>query len=193
MGLYYATTNKRKLKSLQRELDEYGINVLQVPMNILESRSADVQEIAGQKVVFAYTQLKEPCVALDAGFYIHSLNGFPKAFVNFVLGTIGLEGILELVKDKDRNCEFRECLAYMDDSLSAPEYFTAHVRGIIAPEPRGVMKDYLWSELALIFIPERSKKTLGEMSHDQYLEWCRVSREKESSARLFCEWFTSQQ
>ena len=40
-------------------------------------------------------------MAMDADFCIDALNGFPKAFVNFALDTIGVEGILKLMED---NC-----------------------------------------------------------------------------------------
>jgi len=65
-----------------------------------EPRSDDLREIAKEKVLFAYKKIRKPCIVLDFGFYIHSLNGFPKAFVNFVLETIGIEDILKLVDGK---------------------------------------------------------------------------------------------
>ena len=190
MDLYYATTNSGKLSSLQRDLRPYGINVIQAPMEIPEPRSSDVQEIAREKVLYAYKKIKKPVVVLDAGFYIHSLNGFPRAFVNFALETINLGGILKLVENKERTCEFRECLAYLDNSLKEPKYFIDHVRGTLSFEPKGVMHKYLWSELGLIFIPEGSKKTLADMNQKEYLQWHKLSREKNSSSRHFSEWFT---
>jgi non-canonical purine NTP pyrophosphatase (RdgB/HAM1 family) len=177
------------VQSLQRDLDRYDIRVLQVPMDIPEPRSSDVQEIAREKVLFAYKKLESPVVALDAGFYIYSLNGFPRAFVNFALETIDLDGILRLVDGKDRNCEFRECLAYVDNSLKEPKYFVSHVRGVLSDEIKGEMQEHLWSKLGLIFIPEGSQKTLAEMSYEEYLEWRKIFREKESPSRLFSEWF----
>ena len=43
----------------------------------------------------AYKIVKKPCISMDAGFWIDELNGFPKAFVNFSLETVGINGILK--------------------------------------------------------------------------------------------------
>lgn len=192
MEIYYATQNSAKVHSLQRDLSRHGISVIQAPLDIPEPRSSDVQEITEQKIGFAYAQIKKPVVVLDAGFYIHALNGFPRAFVNFALETVGLEGILKLVENKSRDCEFRECLAYLDDSLTEPQYFLANIRGHLSHKPRGQMQTHLWSELGLIFIPEGTQQTLAEMTLNQYLQWRKNNaREKESSARLFSDWLVA--
>ena len=40
---------------------------------------------------------------------------FQKAFVNFALDSIGIDGILKLMEGKEhRNCRFTECLSYYD-------------------------------------------------------------------------------
>ncbi|MBI4119342.1 MAG: hypothetical protein HY456_00660 [Parcubacteria group bacterium] len=178
------------MQSLQKECGPYGIKILQFPLDIPEPRSSDVKEIADAKIRFAYERLKKPVAALDAGFYIHALNGFPRAFVNFTLETIGLGGILTLVRGKNRDCEFRECLAYLDDALNEPRYFMAHVRGRLAFEPKGTLQKHHWSPLSLIFVPEGNEKTLAEMSYDEYLEWREFSN-KESTSKLFVEWFAA--
>ena len=63
-----------------------------------EPRSDDIKEIATAKVKQAYDLVKRPCIALDTDFRIDELNGFPRAFVNFSLDTIGIDGILSLWK-----------------------------------------------------------------------------------------------
>ena len=190
MDIYFATTNKGKVVSLQRSLEKYGISVIQKSIDLIEPRSSDVKDIAGCKMEQAFSQIKKPTIVIDAGFYIDDLNGFPRAFVNFTLETIGLDGILKLVENKSRACEFRECLAYMDESLEEPVYFISHVRGRLSNIPKGVMQKHLWSELALIFIPDGSDKTLGEMSYEEYLEWRKISKEKDSLGKKFYEWFS---
>lgn len=188
MELYYATTNAGKILSLQREFSETAVRVIQAPIDTPEPRSSDVQEIACYKVRAAYEQLKKPVAALDAGFYIPSLNGFPRAFVNFALETIDLEGMLALVQGKERLCEFRDCLAYQDPSLNEPQSFIGHTPGMLAEKPRGEIKPYHWSRLSRIFIPDGSTKTLAEMSEHEYHEWRALARKKTSPARQFAQW-----
>ena len=122
---------------------------------------------------------------LDAGFYIPSLNGFPRAFVNFALDTIGIEGILKLVEDKERTCEFRQCLVYTDGENS--KFFESSAPGTLAKEKRGEMKEYLWSKLGLIFVPKNYNKTLAELTQEEYAQF-RQERKKDSAITKFAKW-----
>ena len=187
--IHFATTNKGKVHSLSAILSNYNIDVVQESLEMPEPRTDNLEEIAKQKVMFAYQQIGKPCVALDAGFYIHSLNGFPKTFVNFALETIGIEGLLNLVDGKQRNCEFRNCLAYLDETLSDPIFFTSNVPGSLATDPRGISRDYYWSDLFFIFVIEGRDVTLAEMSPETYQEW-RLGRYKDSFATKFAEWYS---
>ena len=187
--IYFATTNKGKVNSVSNALSKYGIEVVHYPLELPEPRSDNLREIAKEKVLFAYEKIGKPCVVLDSGFYVHSLNGFPKAFVNFALETIGIEGILKLVDGKPRDCEFRNCLAYLDETLSEPAYFESNVDGLLSDFPRGEMRDYCWSKLFLVFVPRSANKTLAEMTFDEYQEW-RNQRYKDSFATKFAEWIS---
>ncbi len=109
MKIYFATKNIGKFNSLKNILSKYGIKLTQVPLDLPEPRSDNLQKIVKEKILFAYEKIKNPCIALDGGFFIPSLNGFPKTYVNFVLNTIGMKGILKLVEGKERKCEiFRD-------------------------------------------------------------------------------------
>ena len=122
---------------------------------------------------------------MDAGFYIPSLKGFPKAFVNFALGTIGVEGILKLVIGKPRASEFRECLTYFDGNRL--KFFESKAEGKLTKAMRGKMKGIDWSPLSLIFVPKGEKKTLAEMSEEEYNRW-RAKKYKNSWEVKFAKW-----
>lgn len=190
--IYFATQNKGKVSSFKRVLSQYGIKVIHVPKDLPEPRTDDLREIARQKVLAAYKEVRKPVVALDAGFYIHSLKGFPRAFVNFALKTIGIEGILKLTEDKPRECEFIECLAYYDGRPEEPLIFESSVRGTLTTEPRGRMKKRAWSKLFKIFIPEGEEKTLAQMTDKEYFEWSE-RHHKNSYATKFAKWFLGQE
>jgi len=189
--IYFATKNKGKVNSVGNILSKYDIQVVHAPLEMPEPRSDDLHEIAKEKVSFAFEKLKKPCIALDTGFYVHSLKGFPKAYVNFALETIGVEGILRLADGKPRECEFINCLAYLDENLKQPLYFESTVAGTLSEAKRGRMsdkKEYSWSDLWLIFIPEGENKTLAEISFGEYEKW-REKRYVDSFATKFAEWF----
>lgn len=188
MEIFFATGNEGKVISLRRDLEKYGIQITQLPIELSEPRSSDVREITEHKIICAYKQIQKPTIVIDAGFYIPSLNGFPRAFVNFALETIGLEGILKLVDGKERAGEFKECLAYMGSELKQPKYFMITIKGTLAEEQRGVMQKHLWSELSLLFIPDKYNKTLAEMSHEEYKQWKDATGKENSFGELLYSW-----
>ncbi|MFC1722971.1 non-canonical purine NTP pyrophosphatase [Nanoarchaeota archaeon] len=180
MDIHFATSNARKVRSLQKDLAQYGFNVVHHPVDLIEPRASDIQEIARVKMLQAYPQIEAPTIVIDAGFFVHSIRGFPRAYVNFALETVDLEGILRLVDGKDRACEFRECLAYQAPGMSEPHYVSATIPGTVAPKELGFTRPRSWSRLDLIFIPDGSDLTLAQMEDDQYQEWRKEARKDNS-------------
>lgn len=111
--IVFVTHNKGKIASAKKQLE--GVNVKIFEYDLDEPRSDDIKYISKAKVEEAYELVKKPCISLDCGFWIEELKGFPRAFVNFSLDTIGIKGILKLMEGKEnRKCAFNECLAYHD-------------------------------------------------------------------------------
>jgi XTP/dITP diphosphohydrolase len=165
--IVFATTNAGKFSSAQRVLKKFGVTVTQSIIPLPEAQDT-LDVIAEQKVRYAFSQLQKPVLAMDAGFFIHSLQGFPMMYVKPVLESIGIEGLLTLVAGKDRSCEFREVLCYMDANLVKPLFFERVVKGTLAQKPRGQMSDKHWSLLARIFIPDGETKTMAEMGDKEF-------------------------
>lgn len=111
--IIFVTHNKGKAKSAEKYFKNLKISTFEYELD--EPRSDDIKAIATAKVKQAYEIVKKPCMAMDTDFRIDELNGFPRAFVNFSLETLGIEGILKLMEDREnRKCAFNECLAYYD-------------------------------------------------------------------------------
>ncbi len=184
----FATTNKGKYSSAKRVLMKHNIAVIQAKVELPESQN-NLEAIAEQKVKFAYKQIKKPVIAMDAGFFIYSLNGFPVMYVKSVLQTIGIEGLLRLTEGKKRECEFREVLCFTNSSNKKPIFFIRIVKGSLAYKPSGDMNDKHWSELALIFIPENEKKTMAAMNDREYARF-RKRAEEESHFEQFGKFYS---
>jgi XTP/dITP diphosphohydrolase len=151
--IVFVTTNKGKIASAQKDLK--NIKVLPIEADLSEPRSDDIKEIAKQKVIQAYTIVKRPCIALDSGFFISELNGFPRAYVNHMLDTIGIKGVLKLLSNEEnRYSEFRSCLAYYDGEVM--KFFESKSPGAISNEIRGIENEKKWSDLWYIL----SQRTL---------------------------------
>jgi XTP/dITP diphosphohydrolase len=187
-SIIFATTNKGKFTSASRVLKRYDIEVIQSKIELPESQSS-LETIATHKAQYAFNMLQRPVIAMDAGFFIDSLNGFPMMYVKPVLESIGIEGILKIAEGKERDCEFKEIVAYCDNTEHEPKLFTRIVRGTLSQKPTGTMDDKHWSELALIFIPEGESTTMADMDDAAY-ELFRHRVEANSHFEKFAQFYS---
>lgn len=162
--IVFVTHNKGKIASAKRNLKDINFSIFEYELD--EPRSDDIEYISKAKVMEAYQIVKKPCISLDCGFWIDELQGFPKAFVNFALETIGIKGILKLMEGKEnRDCRFKECLSYFDGNKL--HQFMGKHEGILSKEIIGIDTDKRWSDLWYIFIPKGYKKTLAQMTDEE--------------------------
>ncbi|WP_461614932.1 non-canonical purine NTP pyrophosphatase [Clostridium sp. Marseille-QA1073] len=184
--IIFVTTNRGKIASAQRELK--NIVVLAYNAELIEPRSEDIKEIAKQKVLQAYKIVKKPCISLDSGFFINELNGFPKAYVNHMLETIGIKGLLKLMDGvEDRYCEFRSCLSYYDGVDM--KFFESKSPGIISKSIQGKENENKWSDLWYIFKPESFNKTLAEFTEEDFIVYDNLK--EDSCIKKFGNWYES--
>ena len=184
--IVFVTTNQGKIASAQKSL--VGIKVVSLDAGLIESRSDDIRVIAKEKVMQAYKMTNKPCIALDAGFFIDEWNGFPRAYVNPALETLGLKGILKLMENiENRVCEFRQCLAYYDGKEM--KTFESIAKGNLSETIEGKENGKKWSELWYIFKPLNFEKTLAEFEEKDFIQYNNIS--DPSSIKKFGDWFNS--
>ena len=177
--IVFVTHNKGKIESAKRELKNVDFKIFEYDLD--EPRSDDIKYISKYKVMEAYEIVKKPCISLDSGFWIDELDGFPRAFVNFTLDTIGINGILKLMEQKDnRSCRFTECLSYYDGK-NIYQFMGKH-EGSLTKEILGNDSAKKWSDLWYIFKPEGYEKTLAQMTDSE-----RENRVKYNSISAFTE------
>ena len=180
----FVTHNKGKINSANKQMKNINFKIFEYELE--EPRSDDIKYISKYKVEEAYKIVKKPCISLDAGFWIDSLNGFPRAYVNYSLETLGLEGILKLMEGKEnRNCKFTECLSYYD-GIELKQFMGYHP-GKISKEILGKDSNKKWSDLWYIFIPEGYEKTLAEMTDEERDN--RKNINSQDSMREFAKWY----
>lgn len=180
----FVTHNKGKIAYAKKRLKEVNFKIFEYDLE--EPRSDDIKYISKYKVMEAYKLVKKPCISLDSGFWIEELNGFPRAFVNFALDTIGIKGILKLMEGKtNRNCKFTECLSYYDGKEL--HQFMGADDGTIAKEILGNDTDKKWSDLWYIYIPYGYNKTLAQMTDKE--RDSRVKYNSIDSMEEFAKWY----
>lgn len=167
MALYFVTGNPGKLLEAQRALGRFGVEVRGAKADFDEPRSDDLAQIARAKVRQAAAQkAPAPFFVQDAGFFIDALRGFPGTNVNFVLRTIGVEGIAKLMAgEQDRRCRFRQCVAYWDGEEI--RLFSSETAGSVAQALRGGDRPEQKSPLWRLFIPDGAEKTTAEFTQEE--------------------------
>ncbi len=191
--IFFATKNVGKVDYVQIVLGRNGIRVVHYPLKLPEIQSPCVEEVAAQKVKYAFHEInngrekKVPCIAIDSGLFLNAYNGeWPGTLVKSTLEKgPGVEGILKLLEGETRECDIRPCVAYWDGMLTEPICFTAKIKGRIADKQRGERKNYHWSDLCRVFIPDGLEKTEAEMSKEEYDGW---RREVDISVPEFAKW-----
>ena len=182
--IVFVTHNKGKIASANKRLKDVNFKVFEYDLE--EPRSDDIKYISKYKVLEEYKLVNQPCISLDCGFWIEELDGFPRAFVNFALDTIGIDGILKLMEGKEnRACKFTECLSYFDGK-DVYQFMGKH-EGTLSKEVLGTDSNKKWSDLWYIFIPSGSTKTLSQMTDDERANRVRVNSVEAMSE--FAKWY----
>lgn len=116
----------------------------------------------------AAKELGEPCVAMDAGFFIEALNGFPGPFVKYVNEYLSEKQILSmLTADDSRSAYFLDALAvgFPDGTYKV---FSHKTVGRLAGDGEYVSTEWPVNSL---FIPKGFSTPLGSMSKLQQEEF----------------------
>jgi XTP/dITP diphosphohydrolase len=160
--LTFYTSNRGKVDEVRAALRPQGWNVVQGTRKLSEPQADDLREVALAKLE-QIPRRSGAVIVEDAGLFIRSLGGFPGVFSAYARSTLGLEGILRLVRGKDRAAQFRAVIAFRCGREE--RLFVGVARGTIASAPRG-QGGFGFDP---IFIPLSSRRTFAEMSPGEKL------------------------
>jgi XTP/dITP diphosphohydrolase len=136
-------------------------------MDLVEPQFDSVLEVAKYKAKQAFDIVKKPVFVCDAGFSIEELDGFPGAYAKYFNDTIGNDGYLRLMKDKEnRKCFYTTTIVYIDES-GKEHSFESHINAKMTKEEAKEINGEAWSDLWKITILEGSVKTIAELSEDE--------------------------
>ena len=150
----FATTNAEKVREAQAYL---GPSVEHLDYDYIELQSESLSEIAthGANEAFHAAGGDRPVITDDSGIFIDDLGGFPGPYSSYVYHTIGLSGILTLLKKFDSpRAYFRTSIAYCSNEQIV--VFEGSIKGTIV-DPRG-NEGFVYDPIF-----EYNGKTLAEM------------------------------
>lgn len=159
----FVTTNKGKVESLRKKLNP-EIDLEQIPITLPELQFDTGSEVVLWKAKEAYKILKKPLLVQDSSFHINAFNGFPGSYIKYVLKTIGIKGILEIMKNKaDRSCYFEDAIGYTENGKDV-KVFVSFNKGKLSKNIDNINNKIMWSDMWKIFIPHGAKHTLSSLT-----------------------------
>ena len=160
-SLTFVTKNKEKISDIREMLGDKIELYFASDLDLIEIQSLSVEAVVTYKAKQAYEILGSPVAVSDSGLEINELKGFPGALVKYVNETIGQEGIVKLLEDKNsRAAAFIAAIGYFDEK--GIKVFIEKDVGTISESPKGEG----W-HFDRIFIPEGESRTWAEIGRQR--------------------------
>lgn len=180
--VFFFTHNRQKFLYAKRIFSDFGLRLIQKTKTFSELRGNCVESIARDKLK-QINIAKHPFLVEDSGFFIESLHGFPGGYINFVIETIGVTGLVKLVENKKRHCFFESVVGVHCGGRTT--FFAQIDKGEISTTIARKNNGKIWSQLWKIFAPTGYSKPLALFSANEMktieLQWLKNSNFKRAA------------
>jgi XTP/dITP diphosphohydrolase len=186
-AITFVTGNAGKIEELRAVLDPWGIAVMPDDRGYPEIQHPDLAGVAeaGAGYLMA-TGLEPPFLLEDSGLFIAALKGFPGVYSRNALDTIGIPGILALMRDvelESRSAAFEANLCYVDAECKIHQ-FSGRCKGALAEQATG-SQGFGFDP---IFVPHGHNSTFAELGG----EIKNKISHRSAAAAAFVAWLTKQ-
>jgi XTP/dITP diphosphohydrolase len=133
----FITGNAHKVKEASEILSGAGVKLRRVDLELEEPQADRVEDVARACALSGAKRIRGPALVEDSGLFISGLGGFPGPYSSYVHRTLGIEGILALMRGRrDRAARFESAVAYSADGQEA-KVFKGTVVGTVSHAARG--------------------------------------------------------
>lgn len=182
--LWFVTENEYKFREAKTILAEMSISIRQLKQEKLELQRSSLREIAAYALKHVSSDKKGFFLVEDSGLFVNALQGFPGPFSSYVLTTIGLKGLLRIMRPiQNRKARFESAVA-VALPFGHTRVFSGKVQGKISHRVRG-QEGFGYDP---IFVPEGSKRTFAESG----LELKNRQSHRARAFRKFGVWYRKQ-
>jgi XTP/dITP diphosphohydrolase len=180
---YFVTSNLHKFQEARRILSEYKIATAKLKVDAIEIQDDSTENIAKYSAQDAVKNCGLPIFVEDAGLFIEALKGFPGPYSKYAYNTVGLKGILKLMKNvTHRNAYFMSVVAFATPE-EQPTCFIGKVEGTISLQEQGT-KGFGYDH---IFVPlDGYGRTFAEMTTEEKNSYSH----RGEALRKFAEWYS---
>jgi XTP/dITP diphosphohydrolase len=181
---YFVTSNIHKFQEARLVLSEYKIATAKLKVGAVEIQDDSLENIAEASVLDAVKNCGLPIFVEDAGLFIEALKGFPGPYSKYVYNTVGVKGILKLMKNiENRSAHFQSVIAFSSPG-EQPICFRGKVEGKISLQERGT-SGFGYDP---IFMPtDGDGRTFAEMTSNEKNGYSH----RAEALRKFAEWYSS--
>ncbi len=169
----FITRNRGKVAELWAKAEPLGVHITHIDAEYPELQVDTLEEVARNAVTFCRSRFSAPFIIEDSGLFIDALKGFPGPYSAYVHKTIGLDGVLKLVR-AGVSGRFESVIGCYYHGV---KLFKGVVEGVIA-QPRGQ------GGFGFDSIFEYEGRTFGEMT----LEEKNAVSHRSKSAESFLKW-----
>jgi XTP/dITP diphosphohydrolase len=163
--LTIVTHNPGKVREFQAGLSHRGIELHHLNRTYHELQADTLEEVASFGLQDLAAEVEGDFCLEDSGLFIDALHGFPGVYSAYVYRTVGLNGLLKLLKGvEDRRASFASVIAVSWEGET--HLFRGEVAGQIARAPRGT-EGFGYDP---IFIPDGERSTFAQMSLTEKLK-----------------------
>jgi inosine triphosphate pyrophosphatase/XTP/dITP diphosphohydrolase len=161
----FVSSNRGKARVFADCVAAAGFTAEHVELALVEPQADTVEAVALAKAQQAFARLRAPLVVEDSGFCIDALAGFPGPYTKYVLGTVGVAGLLRLAGPlASRTCRFVGALVHVDGEGATHTFLDDRGAGLLAPEIDDTPCAGAWSALWSVFIPEGASRAIVALS-----------------------------
>ncbi len=174
MDIYFATTNKHKIKEAEIALKGSGIKIHILEVEKLEPEDWSIEEVAEKNAKKMAEETGKTIMLDDTGVFFEAFDSFPGAKPKRWFKKLGYEGLLakfysEKGEITNRKAYFKTVVGYCEPNKE-PKLFTGKLHGQVAKEVKGMEADVLPYERIFIcedgrYLHEYSREEKNKISH----------------------------
>lgn len=171
MKINYVTGNKIKVDYANKKLNQFGIEIEQIILDVPEIQSSEKFAVAEDKAKKAFEIKRKPLFVTDHFWEIQGLNGFPGAFMKYVNKWLTASDFLNLMNDKkERKVICTDTLCYIDEN--GIKYFTDELVGEFADKQDGDYDPNLSSTIDTLvkfngkYFSQHQKEKWSDLGHE---------------------------